>query len=54
MELIHEMCPYCEETVELVNPHKKGKQECPSCGRYILPCALCEEQEMTCWDCEEE
>ena len=38
-ETLFEMCPYCEEEVELKATMKL--QVCPNCGKMIAPCALC-------------
>lgn len=48
-ETLTEMCPYCEEEVELVTEFKV--QVCPSCGKLIAPCALCEMDLVKCYEC---
>lgn len=40
MNKTYELCPYCENEVELNNEFKA--QLCPKCGRLILPCSICE------------
>ena len=35
----YEMCPYCEEEVEL--PLELGVYKCPNCGRWIVNCSMC-------------
>jgi hypothetical protein len=40
MENTYELCPYCDTEVKL-NAEFKA-QLCPSCGRLILPCSICE------------
>jgi hypothetical protein len=40
MDKIYEMCPHCENEVLL--DFIFDVQICPSCGRPILPCSLCE------------
>lgn len=50
-----ELCPYCEQEVYLKDPIKKVYQVCPNCGKMILPCSLCDEDEIThagCSACE--
>lgn len=37
--VVYELCPLCEEEVELKNEFKV--QICPSCGKHIVPCSLC-------------
>lgn len=41
---ITELCPYCEQEVEL--EAEFHVQVCPNCGEYIMPCSQCE----TCMD----
>lgn len=41
-----EMCPYCEAEVEL--NAEKSVQKCPSCGKYIVCCSMCEECVQDC------
>lgn len=40
MDEIYEMCPHCG--TEVVIDSVFDVQICPSCGRPILPCSLCE------------
>lgn len=40
MNKTYELCPYCEDEVELKAEFKA--QLCPKCGRLILPCSICE------------
>lgn len=47
----YELCPYCENEVKLVGAKKKVYQECPVCKKQILPCNLCEQEEMNCGEC---
>lgn len=35
----YEVCPHCEEEVMLSNELKV--QRCPSCGKYIVTCSMC-------------
>jgi predicted RNA-binding Zn-ribbon protein involved in translation (DUF1610 family) len=46
--VIYEVCPFCEQEVELEN--KYNPQKCPNCGEYILPCSICDKD--TCINCE--
>lgn len=48
-ETLTEMCPHCEEEVELVTELRV--QVCPSCGKLIAPCALCEMDLVKCSEC---
>ena len=41
-ELTHEMCPHCENEVEI--PSDFAIQECPNCKCPILPCSMCDEK----------
>jgi predicted RNA-binding Zn-ribbon protein involved in translation (DUF1610 family) len=47
--MIQEYCSRCEQEVTI----KAGfvKQECPSCGNPILPCSLCDKNEINCNKC---
>ena len=47
--MIEEWCPRCEQEVKI----KRGfiKQNCPICGRKILPCSLCDNNEINCNNC---
>lgn len=48
----YEVCPCCEQEVLLQNPKKFTPQPCPLCGEEILPCSLCDEQDMKhCDEC---
>lgn len=40
LEKIHELCPYCNQEVELEN--KLEPQKCPNCKRIIMPCSICD------------
>lgn len=46
---ITEYCSHCEQEVEI----KAGfvKQNCPKCDKPILPCNLCDNNEINCNDC---
>ena len=46
---ITEWCSSCENEVEL----KEGfvKQKCPSCGELLLPCSMCNQDEINCSNC---
>jgi len=48
--VITEWCPHCKTEVELEN--KREPQKCPSCGKLILPCSLCEYDKVRCGKCE--
>ena len=48
-ETLTEMCPECETEVELVTELKW--QVCPSCGKPIAPCGLCNMDFVKCSDC---
>lgn len=37
----YEMCPFCE--VEVVLQSEKSVQKCPSCGKFIVCCSMCDE-----------
>lgn len=39
--VIWEMCPHCDCEVELEWELKP--QVCPSCGKWICPCSMCEQ-----------
>ncbi len=47
--MITELCPNCGVEVDI----KEGciKQNCPNCGKRILPCSLCNMDEVNCKDC---
>lgn len=38
-EFITELCPYCNNEVSLC--HSFELQKCPTCGKVIKPCSLC-------------
>lgn len=38
-DTIEEYCPHCDTTVELEFDFKV--QECPNCGKWIVPCSIC-------------
>lgn len=44
-----EMCPECEEEVELDMVLKM--QVCPSCGKPIAPCSICDMDFVKCSEC---
>ena len=44
-----EWCPHCDQEVELRSIFKS--QKCPSCGRKIKPCALCDTNKCSCSVC---
>lgn len=48
-ETLTEMCHHCETEVELVTELKW--QVCPSCGKLIAPCGLCEMDLVKCSEC---
>jgi len=47
--MISEYCSKCEIEVKI----KQGfvKQKCPICGEPILPCSLCDNNEVDCKEC---
>jgi len=45
MILVDEWCPNCENEVK-INGHKPSN--CPECGKLILPCSMCVEEDMDC------
>lgn len=47
---VYERCIYCEREVELLAEFKV--QECPNCGRNIIPCSLCSWDVNDCSKCE--
>lgn len=47
-DFVYEVCPICEQEVQLENPKLKTPQKCPHCGKYIMPCALCEDCDNSC------
>ena len=42
MEKAYEMCPHCEEVVEL--EYKLELQVCPNCKSPIMPCSVCSDE----------
>lgn len=44
--MVFEYCPYCENEVELKAELKV--QKCPQCGKWIVPCSLCENCKNEC------
>lgn len=47
-ENTYELCPYCNNEVELKNVHKLKEQECPVCKKHIMPCNLCDTCDNSC------
>ena len=47
---IWEVCPHCEQEVEL-KPEMKI-QICPECGKWICPCSMCDCDQVQCCNCE--
>ena len=47
---IWEVCPHCEQEVEL-KPEMKI-QVCPECGKWICPCSMCDCNLVECQNCE--
>lgn len=47
---VYEVCPFCEEEVKLKSVMKV--QSCPSCGKLILPCSLCDSDVADCVNCQ--
>lgn len=45
----YELCPNCEEEVKL--KAEFIKQICPSCKEEILPCSLCDMDQVDCSKC---
>ena len=47
--MITEYCPHCEKEVQI----KAGfmGQSCPNCNKRILPCSLCDHNEVDCNKC---
>lgn len=41
----YELCPHCNTEAKLRNAKKFKPQRCPHCGKWILPCSLCEEHD---------
>lgn len=46
VEVTEEMCPYCDSEVEL--KAELSVQKCPSCGKYIVCCSMCDECVQDC------
>lgn len=42
-QTISELCPHCNSEVEIQATFKA--QRCPTCGKTILPCSICEQSE---------
>lgn len=42
MEDTYEFCPECEIEVLLKNADLRKPIKCPNCGKFIMPCSLCE------------
>ncbi len=47
--MAYEWCPYCEYEVLLLDIVMK--QTCPECGKLILHCAICDQEETKCSEC---
>ena len=47
--MVTEVCPDCDNEVELKDEMRM--QVCPVCGRDILPCALCDMDNVDCGKC---
>jgi predicted RNA-binding Zn-ribbon protein involved in translation (DUF1610 family) len=47
--ITQELCPHCGEEVDL--PAYMGIYKCPNCGALILPCSLCDWDEVNCEEC---
>lgn len=47
-DISYELCPYCNNEVELKNAHKYIEQECPVCHKKIMPCNLCDTCDNIC------
>lgn len=45
-EYTYEWCPYCEVECEFVA--ELGIQQCPSCGKHLVVCSMCECTLMNC------
>ncbi len=48
---VWELCPHCEEEVEL-DAVKCKLQRCPNCGRMIKPCSMCDMDKCDCSRCD--
>lgn len=51
MKKVIELCPFCEEEVEL-KPIMFKTQKCPNCGKPIRACSLCNCESCNCAECE--
>ncbi len=49
-EAVSELCPCCGEEVLLIA--EKEAQICPNCGKTIIPCALCDMDQVDCSECK--
>lgn len=47
--MITELCSNCDTEVEI--KHGCVKQQCPNCNKNILPCSMCDHNEIDCNDC---
>ena len=45
-----EWCSHCEREVELST--EMVIQQCPNCGKYIIPCCMCDWDYTECSKCE--
>ena len=45
-----ELCPYCNTEVNI--PAEMHYHKCPNCLEYILPCSLCDWDNINCNDCK--
>lgn len=48
---VYEYCPHCEN--EVILSVDMEPQQCPECGKWICPCAMCENCKKPC-DLEEQ
>ena len=48
--IINELCPRCESEVTLDKVFQI--QECPSCGKPIKPCSMCDMNQVNCDECK--
>lgn len=51
MAKVIELCPYCEQEVEL-EPISYVLQRCPQCGAQIRACSLCDCDIVDCSKCQ--
>jgi predicted RNA-binding Zn-ribbon protein involved in translation (DUF1610 family) len=49
MNKISEWCPKCNTEVELEESFTT--QICPNCNKEILPCCMCDNDEVNCNEC---